>query len=337
MSYQLQQQLVTFILLMSKFKKLEALNIDFTDEKTLKFVAYYPEVNEIKARKALKLKEIVHYRKIPLIFDPINENYEISIKELEETIVKDIQNGLIPFWCDSSFGSEAIVNLDNLLEISKLCKKYEISWNINATWGGIFLILPEFKGKFTEVMQNADSILINGRYLSTGGYSNFLYFANKMEFRKSIGGLMGCPIVDLKLQDRNVMHLKDFSIGFGKRFNNFKLYLHIRKEGLTGLQEILSNRVKKAQILQEKLKALGDKYIEIRQKNVFASICFSVKGLNNEEVFNKINEDQTTGVIEKHMVNGECLLKVCINNEETKIEHIESLFSKIERIASKKL
>lgn len=315
----------------AKYKKMEQLNIDFTDETTLKFVAYYPEINENKAKKALKLKEITHFRAVPMIFDEINLNYSVCTQELESLIVKDLSNGLIPFWCDSSLGSETLSSVDNLEEVLKICEKYGLSLNINATYAGSFLMLPSYREKYNKIFEKADFLLINARYLGTGGYSSLLYFSDKMLFRKSLGGLMGYPIVDIKLQKSNIMHLKDFSIGFGKRFNSFKLYLLIRRIGAGGIREMLQKRVQKAQILEDFLNKLNSS-IEIKQKNRFGSLCFLVKNSDNEKFCDEINREENTGIIEKCYVGGKCILKISINNGEISEENIASLLEKIKNI-----
>lgn len=318
----------------AKQKKMEQLNIDFTHENTLKFVAYYPEINENKAKKALKLKEINHFRSIPMIFDEINLNYLISTQELEFLIVKDLSDGLIPFWCDCSLGSETLSSVDNLEEVLKICEKYGISININATYAGSFLMLPLYREKYNKIFEKADFLLINARYLGTGGYSSLMYFSDKILFMKSLGGLMGCPIVDIKLKKSNIMHLKDFSIGFGKRFNSFKLYLLIRRFGAEGIREMLQKRVEKAQIIEDYLKKL-DSFLEIKQKNRFGTLCFIRKNGDNEKFFEEINREENTGIIEKCYVNGKCILKICINNGEISEEKIAGLLEKIKNHLNK--
>ncbi len=324
----------------AKYKKMEELNLDFTDERTLKFVAYYPETNEKKAKKAIKLKEVHLSRKIAMVYDENQKNYHISYEELENKIKEDIENGLIPFWCDSSFGSEGVCNYDDLELVGFLCEKYKLALNVNANWGGLFLMLQEFKGKFNKGLEKADFIMVNGRYLMGGGYSSFTYFSNKELFKKSLGGLMGCPMIDLNLKKKNVMHMKDFSIGFGKRFNNFKFFFLLRRLGAEGIRKYLSKKIYLASVFEENMKI--EKFIEIREKNVFGVVCFRIlfgSKMNelNELVLKECNKESSSGVIGSVKVGEDFLLRVSINNDNTEEIDILKIIEKIKENCNKHL
>lgn len=323
----------------AKFKKMEELNIDFLNEKTLKFVAYFPEINRKKALKALKMKEVTEIREIPMVFEEKTFNYQMNVEVLLKTIVNDIEKGFIPFWCDCSLGSEGLCNIDDIEKIGEICKKYGLALNINANWGGFFLMLSQFKDKFKKSLEYADFILMNGRYLLAGGYTGFMYFSDKMLFRKSVGGLMGYPMVDLNLKKKNVMHMKDFSIGFGKRFNNFKLYFMIRRIGAEGIRKFLQKKISLGQIFEENLRKIEG--FEIKQRNEFGVICFKAKfeDLNkgNEDFLNEINRESQTGVIGGVRVGDEFLLRVSVNNENTEEKHILQILEKIQNIYLKKV
>lgn len=315
----------------AKFKKMEKLNIDFLNEDTLKFVAYFPEINRKKALKALKMKEVTEFREISMVFDAKAQNYQMNCDLLEETIRRDIEKRLIPFWCDSSLGSEGLCNIDDLERIGQICLKYGLAMNINANWGGFFLMLSKYKEVFHKSLEYADFILMNGRYLMAGGYTGFMYFSDKMLFRKSVGGLMGYPMVDLTLKKKNVMHMKDFSIGFGKRFNNFKLYFMMRRLGAEGVRRFLEKKVVLGGIFEENLRKIEG--FEIRQKNDFGVICFRGKfkdfNKGNEVLLNEVNRDSVSGVIGGVKIGEEFILRVSVNNDNTEEEHIIRIVGKI--------
>ena len=312
----------------AKYKKMEELNIIFSDPQTMKFVAYFPAINSKKALKALKLKEVQLYRKIPMVFDEKQLNYHISYEILEESIKQDIANGLIPFWCDSSLGSEGLCNIDDLELISAICEKYHISLSVNANWGGWFMMLPEFREMYIKALEKADFVFVNGRYMFGGGLSSFMYFSSKTLFRKSVGGLMGYPMVDVSLKVKNLMHMKDFNIGFGKRFNSYKFYFIIRRLGIEGIRRYLIRKVNLGDYFEKLLKTMDS--FKILQRNVFGVICFSLKEQNlNGILLELVNKESSTGMIGSIQIEEEMILRVSINNENTEEVHLNRIFEKI--------
>lgn len=55
--------------------------------------------------KALRLKEIFHVRKVPAHFSKEKQNFEVNATEFREMVQKDVEEGLIPFWYGSTFGT----------------------------------------------------------------------------------------------------------------------------------------------------------------------------------------------------------------------------------------
>lgn len=96
-------------------------------------------------------------------FRPIQaklDDFSMDLEVLENSITKDIERGLIPFFVHATSGTTSVVSFDNLAEIAKISKKYNLWFHIDAAYGGTAMLCPEFRHFFKGV-EHADSINVN--------------------------------------------------------------------------------------------------------------------------------------------------------------------------------
>src|SRR5688572_14706112 len=91
---------------------------------------------------------------------PTDAKQRMMVEVLEEKIMKDKNEGLIPFFVVGTAGSVATGAIDPLKEIASICKKYNCWFHVDGAYGGFAAALPELKDLF-EGMQEADSIAID--------------------------------------------------------------------------------------------------------------------------------------------------------------------------------
>ncbi|CAG0919177.1 unnamed protein product [Notodromas monacha] len=80
--------------------------------------------------------------------------------QLMETINKDKEKGLIPFYVCATLGTTGACAFDNLKEIGPICEKESIWLHVDAAYAGASFICPEFRG-FCDGIQHANSFAFN--------------------------------------------------------------------------------------------------------------------------------------------------------------------------------
>ena len=96
----------------AKYKKLKEKGIKQNHPDSLKLVAYYGQGSHNSSKRGLMIKDIYYQRPAPYIYDPEIMNYRIDLNKFEEIVNKDIEEGLIPFWFGSSYGTTFSLAID---------------------------------------------------------------------------------------------------------------------------------------------------------------------------------------------------------------------------------
>ena len=85
---------------------------------------------------------------------------KMDTKVLETTIKKDLENNCIPLMVVGTAGDVSTGVVDNLSEISTICKKYDLWFHVDGAYGVPAAVVPKFNYLF-EGIKEADSIAID--------------------------------------------------------------------------------------------------------------------------------------------------------------------------------
>jgi aromatic-L-amino-acid decarboxylase len=110
-----------------------------------KSVIYLSEQAHHSIQKAIRIAGLseAHLRYIPL-----DAGLRLSVNELEKAIIKDKENGLIPFFINASFGTTNTGAIDPIDPIAEIAKKHKLWFHVDAAYGGFFKLVSELSSKF---------------------------------------------------------------------------------------------------------------------------------------------------------------------------------------------
>jgi len=89
-----------------------------------------------------------------------NAANQMDIKELERTIKNDLKNNRKPAMVIASAGDVSTGTVDDLKNISAICKTYDMWLHVDGAYGVPAAVLPELKGLFRGI-EDADSIALD--------------------------------------------------------------------------------------------------------------------------------------------------------------------------------
>lgn len=122
-----------------------------------KSVIYLSEQAHHSIFKAIRIAGL---SEAPVRYIPLDENFRLSAAELEKAIIKDKENGMIPFFINASFGTTNTGAIDPIASIADIAKKHKLWFHVDAAYGGFFKLVDEMSAKFDGIAL-ADSITLD--------------------------------------------------------------------------------------------------------------------------------------------------------------------------------
>ena len=133
----------------------EAFSIKARDiEKQVIYLSKQAHHSIQKAIRIAGLSEVI------LRYIPLDDGLRLSVMDLEEAIVKDLENGLKPFFVNASFGTTNTGAIDPMEPIAALAKQHNLWFHVDASYGGFFKLVAEIQPKFKGI-EKADSITLD--------------------------------------------------------------------------------------------------------------------------------------------------------------------------------
>ncbi|XP_063371097.1 histidine decarboxylase isoform X1 [Cydia amplana] len=89
-----------------------------------------------------------------------DEHQSMRGAALEDAILADKENGLVPFWVCATLGTTGSVAFDNLREIGAVCDKHGAWLHVDAAYAGSAFVCPEYR-HWMNGIEMADSFAFN--------------------------------------------------------------------------------------------------------------------------------------------------------------------------------
>ncbi|MBU3026016.1 pyridoxal phosphate-dependent decarboxylase family protein [Zobellia galactanivorans] len=260
---------------------------------------------------------------------------------LETTIKEDLKNNYTPLMVVGTAGDVSTGVVDNLNELSAICKKYDLWFHIDGAYGAPAAIVPKYKHLF-EGIKEADSIALDPH--------KWLY--SPLE--------AGCTLV------KNPQHLIDtysshpeyynFSNTDGEMAQNFyeyglqnsrgfralKVWLSLQQVGRSGYEALITEDIELSKMLFD----LAQKHNELEAVSQNLSITtlryVPIDHDTDNNYLNTLNESilnelQTGGEVflSNAIVKEQYCLRACIVNFRTSEKDIEEIIGIITSVGTK--
>jgi glutamate decarboxylase len=187
---------------------------------------------------------------------PIDSQGRMIVSELEKLVEKAKSEGRTPFYVNATAGTTVLGSFDPFHEVAAVCKKHNLWFHIDASWGGSFIFSARQKHKLSGA-EKANSIAINPhKMLGVPVTCSFLLGADLREFHRAntlpAGYLFHSsndpesdqPNGDLQPVDSpEVWDLADLTLQCGRRADSLKLFLSWTYYGSGGYERKIDEAV----------------------------------------------------------------------------------------------
>ena len=293
-------------------------------------VAYVSSQTHSSVEKAVKIAGI---GKNNLRLIDVNEKLAMRADLLEESIKKDIQRGLMPFFVCSTIGSTSTNAIDPIPEIGKICQKYKLWHHIDAAMSGTAAICPEYRFILNGI-ESADSFSFNPhKWMFTNFDCNCFFVADKTVLIKTLS-ILPEYLKNKATESGSVTDFRDWHIQLGRRFRSLKLWFVIRHYGVEGLQYHIREHINIAQQFADWIRENPD--FNLAAPAPLNLVCFGHKNGNdfNRKLMDTINADGKM-YFTHTIINNQFVLRMCIGQTNTRLEHVEHAWNIIQETAAK--
>ncbi|UCE42524.1 MAG: aminotransferase class V-fold PLP-dependent enzyme [Candidatus Aminicenantes bacterium] len=297
---------------------------------------YASEETHSSIEKGVK---IAGYGKENLRYIPTDDKFAMIPEKLEESIVEDKNKGFQPACVVGTVGTTSSTAVDPLASIGKICRRHDMWFHVDAAFSGTAAMLPEKKWMF-EGVEYVDSFVFNPHKWMLTNFDCSAYFV------KDSGTLIQTFAVHpeyLKTGvDAEVKNYRDWGIQLGRRFRALKLWFVIRYYGVKGLQKIVREHNRLAEMVKDWVKQ--DERFELMAPVPVSLVCFRLNDGRDEDQLNELNKEflerlNRTGklLLTQTSLRGKYVLRMSTAARLTEEKHVREAWELIRSTAGEVL
>ena len=299
-------------------------------------VVYASDQTHSSVEKGVK---IAGYGRDNLRLIPTDEAYALIPEKLEQAVIEDKKTGLKPACVVATLGTTSSTAVDPLSEIGKICRRHSLWLHVDAAFAGSAAILPEMKWML-EGAEHIDSFVFNPHKWLFTNFDCSAYFV------KDPAALVKAFEIHpeyLKTGlDARVKNYRDWGIQLGRRFRALKLWFVIRSYGVEGLQAILREHIRLAQLFKSWVEEHPK--FELMAPVPFSLVCFRLNDGREEKALDALNMklleniNATEKVFLTHTtLRGKYALRLAIGQRTTQERHVREAWDLIVKKAEELL
>ncbi len=219
----------------------------------------------------------------------VNDDYTTSLEDVEK-ILMNPPAGKQPFMVVGVAGNSRTTSIDNLSELSKLCKKYGVWFHTDACHGGALLFSSKYRKKLVGI-EESDSVSLDPHKGLFSPYPlSFVMFKRR-------DTLTQFTRYEQEARNGSSWDLGYITPFYGSRgFESLKLWLTIKTLGLNRIEKIIDDRQQAARQLSKLI--VGSGYFTIFNEMTFYRMVFVYYP---SKIKNRIDEQKLSG-LQKELV-----------------------------------
>ncbi len=262
---------------------------------------------------------------------PTDDAFTMRPDKLEAAILADIEQGIRPTCVVATLGTTSSTAVDPLEPIGRICRRHKVWLHVDAAYAGTAAILPE-KRSMLAGAEYMDSFVFNPHKWMLTNFDCSAYFVSDPE---SLVQTFEIHPEYLKTGvDRQVKNYRDWGIQLGRRFRALKLWFVIRSYGISGLQDMVREHIRLAQLFRGWVETHAT--FEILAPVNFSLVCFRFNDGQGEAALNAFNArlmeaiNKTGKVYLTHTtLKGKYALRLVIGQRTTQEHHVRAAWELI--------
>lgn len=252
-----------------------------------------------------------------------NEKGQMLIDELDETINLLIKNGKSPFMIVGTAGTTVLGAFDDLDELIRIKKKYNLWLHIDGALGGSLIFNKDYKKIYLNNLQQVNSFCFNPHKLLNLNLQSCVLLFNQETVTTNY------TQVDY-LFNSDKFYDASYDTGnkyfmCGRKPDVFKFWLVWKMKGVEHFSNLIDNVFKKA-IYFKKLLISESDYFELIDNGLSSNVCFFVKDKDPILIKEKLFVNGLAMITYQKTKEYTNFFRICFANSNCKINDINNLF-----------
>jgi glutamate/tyrosine decarboxylase-like PLP-dependent enzyme len=298
-------------------------------------VVYVSEQSHSSVEKAALLAGFgrEHVRRVAT-----DARYALSPSALRTAVERDRAAGLRPCAVVATTGTTTSNALDPVDGIAEVAKDHGLWLHVDAAMAGSAMILPECRWMWKGI-EDADSLVVNAHKWLGAAFDCSLYYVRDSQHLVRV--MSTNPSYLQSAVDSRVKNLRDWGIPLGRRFRALKLWCLLRSEGVPGLQRRLRRDLENARWLEAQVGATPG--WRVLAPVPLQTLCLRHEpgGLEGDALdrhtqawAERVNRSGAA-YLTPAILDGRWMVRVSVGALLTEREHVASLWSLLQREATK--
>ncbi len=267
---------------------------------------------------------------------PMDENYRMDIRQLEQQIKQDKKAGLTPWLVIGSAGTTDVGAVDPLQQIGSIAKKYAMWFHVDAAYGGFFILTKSGK-KLLKGIELSDSAVMDphkGLFIPYG--LGVVIVKNKKHLSSSHQYL--ASYMQDTINSRDEDSPADLSPELTRHFRGLRLWLPLMLHGVKPFRACLEEKLLLTQYFFEKIKKLGFEVGPTPELSVATYRYVPEKGDANEFNAQLVKAVQKDGrvFISSTTMNGKFVLRFACLSFRTHLKTVDTLIRVLKKLTLNK-
>ncbi|HMF72358.1 MAG TPA: aminotransferase class V-fold PLP-dependent enzyme [Flavitalea sp.] len=277
----------------------------------------------------------------------VNDDYQINLEELKETIEKDLAAGHFPFCIIGNAGTVNTGAIDPLDELAVICAQYDLWLHIDGAFGAFAKLVPGYAKKL-QAIENADSVAFDlHKWMYMPYEIACVLIKNRQAHRDSFAVTPNYLVAEQRGLAGGPDPIGNYGMELSRSFKALKVWMSLKEHGLNKYAESINKNILQAFYLGTLVESQS--CLELLTPVTLNIVClryitkvFTDKsaGLAQNEDLTLLNKEiliqlQEQGIASPSstLLKGRYAIRVCISNQRTKKADLDLLIKEIVRIA----
>ena len=272
---------------------------------------------------------------------PVNDDFTVNIKELEEAILADRETGLQPICIIGNAGTINTGAIDDLKALANLCEREGLWFHVDGAIGAVAVLAENVKEQLSGI-ERADSIALDlHKWMHIPFEAGCVLVRHEAAHRKTFSLTPEYLEHDTRGLAAGQLWFSDYGLQLSRQFRALKVWMSIKEHGVDRFGRMMARNVEQAHYLGQLIEK--EQNMELLAPIGLDIVCFRFNpGGLDDETLNALNKEiliqlQEQGICAPSYttLHGRYCLRVAIANHRSVQDDFDLLVKEVVRIGQK--